>query len=566
MAMAAAIATFALAIYAGALRNGFVYDDIPQVVQNPWIRDASSLLAAFTSDAWGYLGIHSNYYRPMMHVVYAAANALFGLDARGFHLLNLLLHAAVSVLVYATSLLVLRAAPGASPARSRVLAAASGFLFAAHPIHTEVVSWISATTDLCVALLALSALHAYATLPPERVPSASPRYLWAVIAFAIATLTKEVALVIPGILVAWDVSFRRHAVVRVRWLAAYAPFAGVIGLYFLLRWSALGGFASISRHQELTTLQLALNVCALFGAYLAKLVVPSGLSAFHPFDPVVSIADPRALAGLVALALVVAFVSIAWRRRSGAVLVALAVLLLPLLPSLWLTRLGENPFAERYLYLPSLGFIWLLAIAGQRLVAARPRLAPALGAAAVVLCATWAWGVAARQPAWRDDVSLWSDAAAKAPGAAIPRYNLAVALEAAGDLPRAIAEYETALRLEESPVAWTSLGAAYHAAGRDEDALRAYGRALYWDAANVTALNGLGATYVKMGRGAAAIEPLRAAIGLAPRFAPAYHNLGLAYEQLGDSRAAIESYRAALGADPSSAASYQRLRALTASP
>ena len=564
-AIALAIAAVAASVYGGALRNGFVYDDVAQVVLNPWIRDPVALLDAFTKDAWAYIGTPSNYYRPMMHVLYAAAYSVVGLRPWPFHLVNILLHAASSVLVYATTLAVLARSPGASPARSRLVAAGSAVLFAVHPIHTEAVSWISAATDLVVAALALGSVYAYGTLPAERIPSRSPRYVVSVAAFFVATLAKEVAVVIPGLLVAYDLAFRpREASLRRR-LLGYAPFAAAGVAYFLLRWNALGGFASVSRHADLTRLELGQNAFALLAGYVGKVLWPAGLTAFHGFEPIHGVAEPGALAGLAVVALLTAALALSWRRARAAFF-ALSCFLLPLLPSLYLTRLGENPFAERYLYLPSFGLTLLLACGAQALVARRPRAAPALVGAGALVAVAWGWAVVARQPAWHDDVALWRDASAKSPSTPIPHYNLGIALQGAGDVDGAIRAFETALRVQQSPVAWTSLGLAYDAAGRVDDAVAAFGRALQQDPANVSALNGLGTTYLELGQPAAALEPLRVASTLAPQFSPALHNLGSAYERLGKTGDAIESYRAALRANPGDEASYRRLRALGVAP
>ena len=80
-------------VYANALENDFVYDDIDQVVNNFAIRDASNLPRIFAEDVWSLMGEgRSNYYRPIMHSVYMLNYAVFGLDPRGFHLVNILLH------------------------------------------------------------------------------------------------------------------------------------------------------------------------------------------------------------------------------------------------------------------------------------------------------------------------------------------------------------------------------------------------------------------------------------------------------------------------------------------
>jgi hypothetical protein len=81
------------AVYVNTLRNGFVYDDIPQVVQNPWIREMRFIPEIFSTNVWAFQGTTTNYYRPLMHISFMLSYYLFGLAPWGFHLVNILLHA-----------------------------------------------------------------------------------------------------------------------------------------------------------------------------------------------------------------------------------------------------------------------------------------------------------------------------------------------------------------------------------------------------------------------------------------------------------------------------------------
>ena len=471
------VAAMAFLAAAGSIRNGFVYDDIPQVVRNPWIRDAGQLPTVFTTGAWDYAGTTSNYYRPMMHVVYTATYALVGLDPRGFHAVNVLLHAAVCLALFVCTHGLFRRSglSGRTPAR---LAAGAALLFAVHPIHSEVVYWIGGVPDLLVALFLLAALHLYSSLQGDGSPGTLPGLLGAAACFLLALLSKEVALVFPGVLLAHDLAFRSWPQRGLRrQVLAYLPFAIAFLVYFALRMNALGALAPVRRHAELGPFELLLNVFPLFGTYLLKLLVPTGLTVFHAFDPVTSAGDARVLAGAAAVLSFGVLGLMLWRVR-GFGLLAWSVVLLPLIPVLYVPALGENPFAERYLYLPSVGFVWLLVLGAQAVVAVRPRVKPAVIAAGALLFAGCAFGMVTRQAAWASDRTLWTDAARKSPGAAVAHYNLAVALQSEGRLPEAEQSFLSALRIQPSPVAWTSLGALYRQLGRTDDALVALEAAL----------------------------------------------------------------------------------------
>jgi tetratricopeptide (TPR) repeat protein len=555
----AAVIALALGAYWGSLGSGFVYDDVPQVLENLWIRSPRNLLSAFTSSAWGFTGMVSNYYRPMMHVVYTVAHALSGLDPTAFHAANLLLHAAASVLVLAIAFLLLRTDTERRPALA--LATGAAVLFALHPIHTEAVCWVGGVPDLAATVFGLASVYLYATAPPGTSPSLSVRYVLSVAAFLAAALSKEIALVLPALLVVHDLALRRDGRSLLRRSAAWVPFGMVALAYLALRWNALGAFAPVRRHAQLGAPGLALNAAALFAGYLEKLVVPARLTVFHEFHPVVSAAEPRALAGVAAVVLFGAAGAWLWKAsRRG--FVAWALVLLPLLPALYIPGVGENPFAERYLYLPSVGFVWLLALGARAGWAARPRLWPGLAAAAAALAATYAAATVARLPVWRDDVSLWTDAARRSPGAPIPHYNLAIALHQRGRTVDAIPEYEAALRIEESANAWSSLGAAYRDVGDAGRAIAALGRAIELNPGLAAPYGNLGAVLLDAGRDAEAVELLRSAVALDPAFSGALHNLGVAYERLGRRNEAIASFAAALRADPSNSSAAAHLQRL----
>jgi hypothetical protein len=163
-------------VYANTLVNDFVYDDRSQVLENRFILDFRYLPDIFTKSAWSFQSapVVSNYYRPMMNVIYMPSYYIFGLTSWGFHLGNILFHAGNSILV----LLLARRLFADKPARLQaekltseqvcrpdaVLPLTSTFLappflaallFAVHPIHTEAVAWVAAVPELSFTLFYL---------------------------------------------------------------------------------------------------------------------------------------------------------------------------------------------------------------------------------------------------------------------------------------------------------------------------------------------------------------------------------------------------------------------------
>jgi tetratricopeptide (TPR) repeat protein len=536
------VASFA--VYFNTLRNGFVYDDTPQVVQNPWIRDIRFIPEIFSTNVWAFQATSTNYYRPLMHISYMVSYHLFGLAPWGFHMVNILLHAGVSVLVFLISSCLLRAAnPSASPF-SRTLPFIAAVLFALHPIHTEVVAWVGGVMDLSFTLFFLLALYLY-ILSSEKGAHQKGIYLFSVASFFLSTLCKEPALTFPFILVAYDYAFSREAVRPLDYLKRYLPYLGAAAVYFIMRVNALGGFAPVRRHSELGLSDYLINVFPLFRQYLQKLLLPVHLNAYHVFSPISSLLEPN---GLLSLAVTMAFVVavLLAMKKNRPVFFALVLVLVPLLPALYIPGAGENTFAERYLYLPSFGFVLLVALLAGRVVLREPRWTVPLAVAFALVTIPYFLGTVQRNGVWKDDERLWRDVVEKSPDSAVSHYNLASALNSRGRVDEAIGEYRTAIRLQPAAVAYKSLGAAYEAKGLIFEAVEQYQLAVRLQPGDADAHSLLAAAYADSGSLDKAIEHFRIAAQLLPDSANAQYDLGRAYLEKGWPAEAIPHLEAAV--------------------
>ena len=268
------------------------------------------------------------------------------------------------------------------------------------------------------------------------------------------------------------------------------------------------------------------------------------------FHPIASLAEPRGALAVAATVLFAAAVGLA-AKRNPFVFVALCLVAVPLLPTLYIPGMGENPFAERYLYLPSVGFALLAAFGLIRIAA----LAPAGRAVAAVVClavaALYTAGTVARNPVWKNDYTFWADAAAKSPDGPVPHYNLGTVLAARGKLDEAIEQYRIAIGLKPAAVAFKSLGAAYDAKGERGKAVEAYLGALRLEPDDVSTYLELGALYGETGARDKAIESFEAAVRLQPGNANAHYDLGIAYKEQGLVGKAVEQFEAAVRLNPS---------------
>jgi Flp pilus assembly protein TadD len=544
----------AVATASNTLLNGFVYDDHANILQNPWIRDFGQLTQAFRNHVAAFdPNANTSFYRPLMHVLYAGALNVFGLVPWGFHLVNLALHAANSACVY---ILLSRFSASSAPApRSDVEempwkaawpAALGAALFAVHPIHSEPVAWLAGITDLSYSLFVLAALLVASA--PDATPTR--RLLVAPVLFALGMLSKEPAIVLlPILAVALGAGGALRDVARRRAVAAtLAAHAAAAAGYLLVRAWALGGFAGTDRRVDVDAPRAVATGLALLGEYAKKLVLPVELSAMYDFGVVTQASDPRLWIGVTILVMVVA-AAVRLRRVPGVPL-GLALLLFPLLPTLYLPALGEGLFAERYLYLPSAGAALLVALA-LRAIAARAVLRNATVAASCV--AVLVLGVSSfdRNAVWRSDLTLWEDTAPKVPRRAGAQEALGTALYQVGRHEEAAAHLGRALGLNPAlDGARVNLAASLCVLGRLEEAADHLRLVLERRPDHPEAHAVLGWALMAGGQVPEAIAAYERALAIKPNLAPAHHALGVAYAQFGDLPRAARHLREAARLDP----------------
>jgi tetratricopeptide (TPR) repeat protein len=538
-------------VYFNALFGDFVYDDVMQIVGNPWILDIRNIPTIFSKDVWafnpGTAGMVSNYYRPLMYATFVLNYQLFGLKPWGFHLVNILFHCGASVLVFLIirRLLSEQRAPGSPSYFSPPFIAA--VLFASHPIHTEAVTWISGLPDVAFTFFYLLAFYLY--VRSDTVLSGN--YLFSIGCFAVAALFKEPALTLPVVLLAYDYTCRKKRTSLTDSAKRYIPYLLIGAGYLVLRIHALGEFAPMKGHVKLSAYQYAINVFPLFIQYLAKLLFPLNLNAFYVFHPITSLFELKGALSLVATVVFVVLFPVTLKKNRVAFL-GLVLMTMPLLPVLYIPGIvGENTFADRYLYLPSVGYVLLLAIFLSWAEKKLPRAVKSITILFLVLGGVYAVGTVSRNNIWKDNLTLWKDTVRKSPGSAVVHNNLAFAYGSSSQRDRAIAEYQTAVRLKPDYVeGHFNLGVVYASLGQWDKAIAEYQTVIQVNPAFIAAHYNLGIIYASLGQWDKAISEYQATLRLNPDHSDAHNNLGVAYASLGQWDKAIAEYQAALRLNP----------------
>ncbi|KPK01603.1 MAG: hypothetical protein AMK71_04965 [Nitrospira bacterium SG8_35_4] len=551
------IIILSIVVYSNSLLNDFVYDDFAQIVENYGLRDLGNIGRVFFEDVWSFMGGgHSNYYRPLMHATYMINVAVFGLQPWGFHLVNILFHAGVSVLAFfvASRLFAITGRPS-----SHVLPFITALLFAVHPIHTEVVSWIACFPELSFTLFYLWSFYFYmGAVQADRIAS-SRQYSLSLVFFFLATFCKETALSLPLMLAVYDYCSTQNSFKPLRYVKRYIPFFFIAILYFAMRTIVLSEFAPLKRHSALSAYEYFINVFPLFAAYLKKLVLPLNLNVYYVFHPISSLLTT---VGIFSLVVTLSFIIAAYvaSRKNKLVFFNLMIIVIPLLPVLYIPALGENTFTERYLYLPSFGFVFLVALLVERLSERKPPLARVFFAAVLALACLYSVATVKRNMVWKNELTLWTDAVQKSPDGVLPHMQLGIAYSDQGDIAKALEQYQAALRINpEFADAYTNIGLLFRDMGMVQQALDNYLKALMLDPSTPVIHNNIGVAYEALGMLDKAIASFRESLRINSQQPGVYNNLGNAYAKKGKLDMAIQEYRKALQIQDNNADAYNNL-------
>lgn len=557
------VAVMAVLVYVGTLFNGFVYDDAQLVVDNPWLGSWSALSNAFQHPLFPFddgptaasdRSPAESYFRPLAHVLFFAQRAVFGTSAWGFHLVLTLLHAAASVLVLWLARACLRSKDATLSPAGTWAALAGALLFAVHPVHTESVAWVSGCMDVAATLLVLLAVRVMV-----QGPSSWGRGVGAALLWVAGMLFKEVAVVFPVVLWATD----RATGLTVTppgprgWLRRYAPLGlGVLG-YAALRMNAVGLSLPVPAGAGRTGLY-PVHMLALAGKLGGRLFWPHPLVLTVP-----SRVPPEAGEVVLGSVLLLALLGLLWRmRREAAASFAGGVwLLAPLLPIFFMQLRGVEAYAERFLYLPSVGFC-LLAAAGLKWLLERwPGQARALALVMGGSVAVFAALTLARIPAWHDDIALWEDTLAKTPDEPRLHAYLGAAYLKARRVEDALPELQAAASaLPGAYQPQSDLAVAYALMGRMDLAIPQLERTLQLRPNEPVVLHNLGLALRRARRLDEAVARFQEALRLAPRRADSHLELGRTLLQLGRPAEAVPALETALSLQPESEAARQGLR------
>jgi tetratricopeptide (TPR) repeat protein len=484
------LALLAGLVFVNALDNPFVYDDLVTVVGNPSIRELGNLKAIVLHDV----------FRPVVNLSYAVDHALWGLEPFGFHVTNVLLHMANVVLLFVVALGVdrdWRRLQGLDDHGGAVTALMAGALYAVHPVMTEAVGYVSGRSELLCTLfllLGMISLRRFLLAGGWR-PLAG-----GLLCFGLATASKETGAMLPVLMLAYDHLLLDGQGRRTRVLRLHLPLVGFVLLAGGLRVAVYLGVEQGGLVQDLW--HNALVEAVAVWRYPALLVLPVGQSLVHSARTIESVLDPAFLASAVAFALLLVGL---WRLRTKAPIEVFGVVWFLLLTAPSHAIPLQEAVAEHRIYAASGGLFLAAASAARRLGAwaATRSLGPRWAGASIVLVvvAVLAALTVARNRVWADPVTLWADAARKAPDTWAANYGLAEAQRQAGRCPDALPSFRRAIGLLPDRLEpYLNAGICEAELGRFDEARRLFEAVLARAPGNPKALNNLGTLAAREGR------------------------------------------------------------------
>ncbi len=534
--------TLSLAVilaYGNTLFHSFHFDDIPSILEKPWIRGLDKIPEF----------IFSYWQRPLVILSFNLNHAISEFEVWSYHVFNILFHLAATLLVYQLAQLIVRISPATltvqSENKSSPIPFLAALLFALHPLNTQSVTYISSRSSVLATCFYLASLILFFNGVLKRKKAVSSvqskkskgvvYFFMAAVCFIFGVLSKQIIFSLPIVLFLFhfyfisSARFSRWCVEQLKWIVfAAVPLGGaIIYKQFWVR-----GFAAASTTPYSASEYFLTQTFVIPFEYLRKLMFPFNLNIDIDFPVISNGSVWTNWTGILALSAYTAACILVSRRRDVSfnrrlIGFGMAWILITLLPTSSVVPLLDLAVEHRT-YLPMVGFVLLSAalIAGlwhriQTRIQEHGNdgswLKPIVPVCVLLMLVCYATGTLKRNTTWKDEISLWSDAKKKSPNLVRPYNNLGEAYDKLGEYDKAIPQFEAALQLNPH----------------------------YF-----FALNNLGNIYGKKQEYAKAMHYFEKTLAEKPDYSPAHYNLARAQHLTGKPREAIESYRRAIRFNP----------------
>jgi len=581
------IMILAFAAYSNTFDVPFQYDDILTVRDNLIIRDFQYFAEPSKAEVFKHhFGYHTFRSRYVGYLTFALNYHLHGLDVRGFHIGNLLIHIGTALLIYLLVILCFKT-PYLSESKIRMYSGYTAFftalLFVIHPIQTEAVTYIWQRVASLAGMLYILSVAAYikwrihVSGPPGQAQQkftssrSLPFYLISITAAVLSMKTKQIAITIPATIAMYEfLFFRGEAGKRVLYLVPFCLTLPIIPFTLIDIGKPFGDMiGDVSRATrdltELPRLDYFFTQFTVIVKYISLTFLPVNQNVNHEYVIYHSLLDPNVLLSFVFLLVLFGTgIYLMYRSRKYDAyvrLIAAGILwfFITLSVESSLIPIAEI-ICEYRMYLPSAGlivvFVTLLFAAAEKMKDRWKHMEAAVVLALLLIVLLLAGTTYARNSVWQNDFTLWQDVVRKNPGGVRGITNLGLAYSKQNDEKSAIELYGRALAIKPDHYeALFNRGNAYTKTGQYDKAIEDYSTALT-AFESFRAYFNRGNTYMKTGDYSKAVEDYTKAIATVPRHFSAYHNRGNAYVKSGQLQEAIKDFTTAITLAPEKSAGY----------
>jgi protein O-mannosyl-transferase len=568
-----------LIIYSGTFKNGFTnFDDDVHVVINKDIKslNADNLLKMFSST---YVGS----YQPIPNVTYALIYNFFGLSSKMYHATNLIFHLLNIILVYLFVYSLTRTQfTGDSPQTSRYriqVAAFPACLFAIHPMNAECVNWVSVLEDVQYSFFYLASLIFYLKYihkstdhsPHTKEINQNSKiksqkiifYLLSLFLFILSLLSKSAAVTLPVVLVLLDYykgGWKLEAGSWKYWLKK-APFF-LLALVFGIITIIISQKFTNTDMTEYTFFNKIFIMTYSISYYIVNLIAPFKLSAIHTFPQIIKGFLPIKyyLSPLLIMLIIAAILKS--KKTRNEVIFGILFFLFTISVTLIAGRVRNAEVAERYTYIPYLGFFYIIAmfVSQQSTFNSQQKKVTIQNIKVlIIIIIILSFSIMSfnRTKVWMNSLSLFNDVIAKYSRSYIAYSNRGTAKLDLGDKQGAIKDYDKAIEINPNYLyAINNRGRAKLEAGDKTGALKDYSKSIEINPHDARPFNNRGLMKLELDDKLGAIQDFNKAIEINPNYAQAFGNRGNAKASLGYMRGAILDYNKAIYINPKESHAY----------
>jgi len=570
------IFAFSFLIYSNSLKNGYVLDDFSVIKEHITVKKGFDGIKEIWKSTYryGYWGRPDDLYRPLTLTVFAIQWELWPDNPFPAHLFNVLLYSALCLLLFFLLKRIFKN-------YSVWLPLITTLIFAAHPIHTEVVANIKSMDELlCLFFLLISTWY----LLDYTEKNKTKFLLFSLISYLLAFFSKESAItflaVFPLVLFYATNSPKRKIIT----LSLIMLIPAVI--FLIARQNVVGsisGNSNVSVVDNLlsaakSTSERTATAFKIMGIYLVKQVFPHSLACDYSYNqiPIVNWSDFKAILSLL-VHLFLGFIAIKNIKKKS--LISFAILFYFITLSLYTNLIFQigSSFGERFLFVPSIAFVlafaWLILryLSKDSLSSEKFPASPVLWITAIVII-LFSGKTLIRNTEWLDNATLYEADVVKSPNSAHMRYYYGLSLmkEKAIDeqgkiikpeyLDSAIAQFDIAAKIYPPYAdAYDQLGLAWFRKKDYEKSIFYYTKTLEFNPTKAITYSNMGSIYFEAGQYDKALEVYRKAVELNPIFSDAWMNLGSTYGTLGMLRESENAFLECIKIKPENALAHYYL-------